>query len=138
MATLYDFEGRWRIARQIDDRLAGSQGRFEGIVTFAPDGQGLTCREAGELTFDGQTPYAATRTYLWRQGAEGIEVYFEDGRFFHLIGADQAPVAAHWCDPDDYRVAYDFTLWPDWRAVWTVEGPRKDYTMVSEYMRLAP
>jgi hypothetical protein len=138
MAALYDFEGRWRVARQIEDRHEGRMGRFEGVVTFAPDGEGLVCREAGELTFEGGTPFAATRTYLWRQGEQGIEVHFEDGRFFHHIGPEQAPVATHWCDPDDYHVAYDFTLWPEWRSVWTVTGPRKDYTMVSEYMRIAP
>ncbi|MBV7410141.1 DUF6314 family protein [Maritimibacter sp. DP1N21-5] len=140
---LDDFEGRWRVARQIKDRAAGRNGRFEGVVSFVPDGrvldgQGLLCREAGELIFDGLKPMAATRSYLWRAGETGIDVLFEDERPFHSIVEGQGPTAWHWCDPDAYEVVYDFSHWPDWRATWIVRGPRKDYTMVSDHVRIAP
>ena len=47
------------------------------------------------------------------------------------------PDALHHCDPDMYNVSYDFTRWSQrkkqWRSVWTVLGPRKDYKMLSSY-----
>ena len=61
-------------------------------------------------------------------------VDYADGRPFHEFDPAR-PRAAHWCDPDDYRVRYDFTRWPLWRAEWEVRGPRKDYLMMTDYRR---
>ena len=63
-----------------------------------------------------------------------IHVFFDDMRPFHALpaGADRHETT-HLCGPDLYEVAYDFTGWPRWRAVWRVGGPRKDYTMTSDY-----
>jgi hypothetical protein len=41
----------------------------------------------------------------------------------------------HACDPDTYRAHHDFSRWPQWHAVWTVTGPRKDYTMWTMWQR---
>jgi hypothetical protein len=77
----------------------------------------------------------ASRGYSWRDGGAGtIEVWFEDGRFFHRFCADEPePAAAHDCPPDRYRVRYDFGRWPRWQAEWRVSGPRKDYGIVSRF-----
>lgn len=135
MPDLDAFAGRWRIARQIDDRRAGQMARFDGEVVFMPEGPGLRYEETGVMHLPGQPPMQATRRYDWRPGAGGIEVFFDDGRFFHTIGPGAQPRARHECAPDLYRVAYDFTGWPLWRAVWQVSGPRKDYEMVTRYAR---
>lgn len=129
---LQDFLGEWRLMRRITP-AEGGEARFEGWARFTPAAEGLHYREEGELALPGLAPMRAERDYLWRAGAGGrIEVFFGDGRPFH--GFDPAaPEAAHWCDPDDYRVSYDFAAWPDWRAEWRVKGPRKDYRMVSTY-----
>ena len=60
----------------------------------------------------------AERRYLWRDGGAGtIEVFFDDGRFFHRFDAeDHVPGATHACDPDAYRVRYDFRAWPRWHG----------------------
>lgn len=123
------------MARRIDDRLAGLEGRFEGTARFAWDGDWLVCQEKGELSFAGIKPMAGTRTYLWREGEGGIDVHFEDERFFHRIGTGASPEAGHWCDPDRYDVAYDFADWPNWQATWTVMGPRKNYKSTSYFSR---
>ena len=125
---LSEFEGRWTLRRVIEDRRAGQTGRFAGAAVFAPVQGGLSYAERGRLELGGAC-FEAERRYDWRAEDGGIGVWFDDGRFFHRIGAQ----AAHWCDPDDYRGVYDFTDWPRWRAVWTVSGPRKDYTMTSDY-----
>ena len=68
---------------------------------------------------------AASRDYQWRDGGGGvIEVRFSDGRFFHrFLPEEPAPADVHLCDPDTYRVRYDFARWPLWRAEWRVTGP---------------
>lgn len=130
---LTDFAGEWQIRRRIEDRHAGQEGRFEGVARLAADG---VWHETGTLEIGGAR-FPAERRYLWSEAEEGIAVAFADGRPFHQFSAD-APEAVHWCAPDDYRVCYDFTRWPVWRAEWRVSGPRKDYTMRSEYSRVGP
>ncbi len=133
-ALLAALAGAWRLRREIDDRRAGTAGCFEGVATFVPVGAGLAYSEAGELHLAGQTPMRAERRYLWRVGAGRVGVLFGDGRTFHDFDPSEArPGAVHDCPPDVYRVAYDFSAWPRWNAVWEVRGPRKDYRMVSRY-----
>lgn len=134
LLSLADFEGAWQVDRRIEDRLAGQAARFEGTAVFTWDGPGLHYREEGTLHLPGAQPMAATRDYLWRQEGDDIAVFFPDGRRFHRIGVEQSR-DTHWCDPDTYRVAYGFADWPLWSAVWTVSGPRKDYTMTSAFCR---
>ena len=131
---LMDFHGEWRIDRVIEDRLSGLQGRFEGRAWFRPEGAVLRYREDGRLRLGDAAEMTAVREYLWRNEAGRIAVDYADGRPFHEFDPSE-PVARHLCDPDDYRVRYDFSGWPDWRAEWTVFGPRKDYTMISRYAR---
>ncbi|WP_127900480.1 DUF6314 family protein [Solirhodobacter olei] len=137
MPALRDFAGRWQLTRCILDRRAGAEGRFEGTATLTPGGAGLAYAETGLLTLGTAPPMTAERRYFWAEAPGGlIAVRFADGRPFH--GFDPAtgtPAASHWCDPDDYRVAYDLTRWPEWQATWDVTGPRKDYRMESFYRR---
>lgn len=128
---LRDFDGRWRIARTIEDRLAPG-GVFEGEAVFAAVPEGLAYHEAGLLRLGDGPGFQAERSCLWRQEAGRIVVAFHDGRPFHDFDP-AAPRARHLCIADAYAVCYDFTDWPFWRADWTVKGPRKDYTMVSRY-----
>ncbi|GAA0286251.1 DUF6314 family protein [Rhodovulum strictum] len=136
MPDLGAFAGAWRIERVIEDARAGHVARFEGQAVFTPDADGLVHAESGRLHLPGQAPMTAERRYLWRQGASGIEVFFEDGRFFHAIAPGPRAQALHDCPPDRYEVGYDFARWPDWSSLWRVAGPRKDYAMRSAYARL--
>ncbi|MBV0912916.1 DUF6314 family protein [Anianabacter salinae] len=129
------FAGDWALSRRIEDARAGETLTFAGTAQFVPDAAGFTYIEDGLLQAPDRPAMRAQRRYLWRQGAAGIEVYFADGRFFHLIGAGPSPAAEHDCAPDVYRVRYDFIGWPDWRAEWRVTGPHKDYVLRSEYRR---
>lgn len=134
MPQLSDFEGRWRIARRIEDQWMGVTGLFDGIARFVPDGQGLSYREVGELRLPQEAPMAASRRYLWREDDGAIAVLYEDGRPFHRIRPG-APVVwdLHDCAPDSYEVTYNFTRWPEWRMIWKVQGPRKDYVSISDF-----
>ena len=130
---LADFAGDWRIARVIEDRLAGRAGRLDGAARFVPDDGGLVCDERGTLRFAGAPPLQAERRYLWRASGGRIAVLFADGRPFHDFAPADTATATHDCPPDAYAVRYDFTAWPDWTATWDVTGPRKDYRMTTRY-----
>ena len=107
----------------------GGTGHFIGAAQWRPDGDGALYVETGELVLPSGR-FAATRRYRW---GRDLSVWFDDGRFFHKVPADGGD-AAHWCDPDQYDVHYDFADWPNWQVRWQVRGPRKDYTMVSRYV----
>jgi len=130
---LEDFAGDWRLDRQIANRR-GPGGRFEGAARFSPVAAGLIYREEGLLLIGDAAPMRATRGYLWRAEAGRIVVDHESGAAFHAFDPAR-PEAVHECPPDRYCVAYDFSAWPDWRAIWTVSGPAKDYRLVGHYSR---
>lgn len=130
------FARRWRIRRDILDLDSEWLGKLEGQAVFADQGGGLLLyREEGRLKFGGLEDVQASRDYRWQISDAGrIHVFFADGRAFHDFAFDYARAeASHYCDPDLYEVTYDFTRFPIWRAEWRVEGPRKDYRMVTIY-----
>ena len=134
--SIHDFGGTWRIDRTIHDAKSGSVGRFTGVAEFVADGDGMIYREDGQLMLGNGPAMKATRAYHWHQDGGQIVVHFEDGRDFHRFTPNaQSDRAEHFCDPDTYRVKYDFADWPEWRCEWRVHGPRKDYVMVSHYRR---
>ncbi|MEL7117470.1 MAG: DUF6314 family protein, partial [Pseudomonadota bacterium] len=62
---LADFEGRWRLVRDIVSADAPG-GTFEGTAVWRDDGTGLAYAEEGMLTLEGHAPIRAERRYLWR------------------------------------------------------------------------
>lgn len=133
---LDDFAGDWKVERVIDDRAGGQAGRFDGRGHFTPVGDGdLAYAEEGMLTLGSGAPLRATRRHLWRAEGGRIAVDYADGRPFHSFDPAD-PAAEHQCGADLYAVRYDFADWPRWRAEWTVRGPRKDYTMTTEFVPL--
>ena len=126
-----DLTGRWRVARVIR-HAGGATARFDGIAAWTPEGGAFRCVETGRLTQDG-AGFEARRETLWRQEGDAIAVAFGDGRPFHRVG----PVrdAHHDCPPDDYRLCYDLSAWPNWSVRWRVTGPRKDYRALTRYWR---
>ncbi len=135
MPAFGDFAGDWRLSRDIAAPDGTPQGRFEGVARFVPDAGGYAYAEAGTLVLPGAAPMRAERRYRWQPEDGRIAVSFADGRAFHAFDPSATAEADHWCDPDTYRVAYDFGAWPLWTATWRVSGPRKDYLSVSTYRR---
>ncbi|TCP42366.1 DUF6314 family protein [Rhodovulum marinum] len=133
MPELDAFLGEWRLSRVIADARAGHDATLEGRAVFTRGQGGLVQAESGTLNLPGQSPMTAERRYLWRAGRAGIDVLFEDGRFFHTLAPGTRAEAVHDCPPDRYEVAYDFAAWPRWTSLWRVTGPRKDYVMRSVY-----
>ncbi len=135
MVSAVDFLGQWTLQRMIRDHLNGQHGTLEGQVAFTTIGDAnLMYHEAGTLTLENGARLEATRRYLWEFQRDTVVVTFDDGRPFHqFVPAGHAEGSDHPCGEDFYTVRYDFTAWPQWKAVWTVKGPRKDYVSTSTY-----
>ena len=132
---LADLAGVWRLDRRIlhED---GQTHAFSGTAMFSWSGPRLIEDQTGHLDIGSGPPLVATRRYVWTAEARRIEVLFDDMRPFHTIPLGTAtPETTHLCPPDRYHVAYDFTEFPLWTALWDVEGPKKAYRMESHYTR---
>ncbi|SEW03618.1 hypothetical protein SAMN04488515_0756 [Cognatiyoonia koreensis] len=136
MLTAGDFEGRWQLSRQIDDKLLGQAGTFDGTAELTGSGNTMHYREDGQIRIGDGQPMTATRRYRWTFTGEDVNVTFADGQPFHRFVPEGCVAGTeHPCGNDLYRVTYDFSAWPEWTAIWTVVGPRKDYTSRSRYCR---
>ena len=134
LGSLWALEGRWSLTREVR-HADGRIDRLEGEAIFQRSGPKLVQDETGLLTVGNQTLEAKQR-YIWEAAGPLLNVYFADLRPFHTVALNaRTHKAVHLCPPDRYEVAYDFADWPRWRAVWQVEGPRKDYRMTSKYHR---
>lgn len=131
---LSDFQGVWALEREISDLKAGQSGTFSGVARLSPVECGLLYEESGTLALKNSATMEAKRSFHWKGQGSDIQVLFEDGRPFHRIEC-AAPICRdmHFCDPDIYRVVYDFRDWPKWEVEWDVQGPRKTYLMRSVY-----
>jgi hypothetical protein len=145
----------WGDASQVMTRLAGAwsfdrvievQGSMTGLATFTPlDAERLAYREQGRLKLQNGTELEAEREYVFRKRDGGFEVFFKETppRLFHVIELAASDDGAlngstdHLCSPDHYQSTYTFH--PDGGFVvrHVVAGPRKDYTMITTYMRVA-
>ena len=130
--SLWSFAGEWRLSRDIHHG-SGVIDRLTGTCLFSKSGPRLVQDEQGWLeTADGR--FEATRRHVWAEVNGRLDISFADMRPFHSIPlGDARPETVHLCPPDRYQVAYDFSAWPEWRTVWTVEGPRKAYRMESVF-----
>lgn len=112
--------------------------------------------EDGEFKTDSGFGFRATRRYIWRydERNDGLSVWFvrpDDQRradyLFHEIEFEQ-PVerdrgwrarAGHLCIDDYYDVGYNFAFEAvnlrEWSVEYTVNGPKKDYTIKGTYRR---
>ena len=131
--VLADFAGNWTVARTIvpDE---GAHAQFDGTAVWQPQDADLLYTETGTLRIAGAAPMQAERRYVW---TADLHVFFDDGRFFHSV-PPSGGATEHWCDPDHYKVVYDFSEWPAFQTRWRVDGPRKAYEMVTRYRRSGP
>jgi hypothetical protein len=130
--------GLWNVRRDLLDRAGGIRGTFSGVAHFVPaDDGGLAFRESGTMrwpTFTGP----ATRGYVLKTTArpDALDFFFPDGRPFHSMSfTPEANLDQHWCDPDTYRVAYNYEDANSFSYSWDVLGPQKDLLLTSRLVR---
>jgi hypothetical protein len=131
------FQGVWHVSREIDDSHSAAKGQFTGHARLWQSLDGLAYHEEGVLILGESAPLKAERRYFWQlQTPLRIDVFFEDGRYFHSFNPNEKQwQAEHICTPDNYVVTYDFVDSSHWRSIWDVRGPKKSYRMVSNYSR---
>lgn len=139
------FAGCWRMARRIDDRYGARRGEASGEAVFACDrggaGASMICSEALIICYGGRTWPGEQKT-IWRfDRPGGPQLFFSDGRFLGEMNfARRAGMwrgeFEHRCGDDIYRAIADLDSLKLWRLVWRVTGPRKDYTLDTEYRRI--
>ncbi|MDE0968539.1 MAG: DUF6314 family protein [Octadecabacter sp.] len=134
MGRLSEFIGLYIVERDIDDRKAGVQLRFEGRAVLSMSPSGAIYSETGVLNMGGKR-FESERNYLWHEEGARICVRFADGRDFHIFDpVVGGPVTAHLCGADIYCGCYDLSGWPRWSVTWEVSGPRKNYLSVTTYV----
>jgi hypothetical protein len=131
--------GTWELSRTV------GEWKFRGNAVFSARGPDeLRYEESGTLTKPGNADIPASRRYIYRYEAGCIVVYFDErpARIFEILDLKRAPngtweaEAEHACDPDHYASRYAFG--PETIAIThVVQGPRKNYEMVSNY-RIVP
>ena len=128
---LEDFAGRWRFRRRIEGLSAAPGQVFDGIAVFSPVPDGLNYQESGEAW-----PDRRATSLKWRAVGQGVDLCFADGSDFHHLDLSN-PVASAWVEADGVRheLSYNFTRWPDWRAIWRLRDPASDTTMITDYRR---
>lgn len=136
--------GTWRFERAIRDHSAGLDYRAEGEADFTQLADGrIQWREHGALAWNGGSTPVEKTLFLVRPSenddrspcpARVWTVTFDDGRPFHPWTAG---AISHWCSPDNYsgEISEPGEATDAWSITWTVEGPRKDYTMRTTYRR---
>ncbi|WP_342075365.1 DUF6314 family protein [Yoonia sp. SS1-5] len=132
-----DFIGEWSLDRQITDKQAAQAGQMKGRAVFTElAADRLRYDETGTLQMGQGPQMAATRSYIWVFTETGVDMQFADGGPFHsFVPQGYVSGTDHLCGEDTYTVRYDFVHWPRWRAVWVVNGPRKNYTAITEFLR---
>jgi hypothetical protein len=131
------FVGSWRIRRRIADRRLGIGGRMTGKGVFCADAEGLRYHETGRLQF-GAYDGPVCRDYLVSLAGAIAHFQERDGR--HLFQIDLSAGFAtifHHCVSDCYRGRYRVMHEDRFSVCWNVEGPRKNYRMLSIHSRMA-
>ncbi len=127
--NLSHFRGTWALRREI---WSGHEfdGIFSGIAKFTNDRtMNLQYVEEGILHLTSSPSMIGRRSYVW---TPSLDVYFVTGEFFHKIPAHGGNVT-YLCPPDTYSGQYEFTNWPKWSLKWSINGPKKNYELVTFY-----
>jgi Family of unknown function (DUF6314) len=127
--------GTWELSRAI------GEWKFRGRAVFCCQSDNeLRYEENGVLSKEGNADISAFRRYIYRYEAGHIVIYFDEHpeRVFQVLdprrtqnGSWEAQ-AEHFCTPDHYASRYSFGV--DTIVIThVVEGPRKNYEMVTNY-----
>ncbi len=131
--------GNWSLRRELDDRISGHRGVFEGVATVILDPEDPSVaayEECGRVEFGSHSGPSHRALKLTRLPDGAVAVWFADGRpFFELDLSCGNAEALHPCHADDYRLAFE--LHSDELIVerWQVRGPNKDYDAETVWRR---
>ena len=140
-AILSGLLGAWTIERNVTEGAT-----LTGVARFTRTGEDEAAyHETGTLRLSTGYEVAAERRYIYRSRANGLAVFFDEQtpRLFHEVALVRAAdgslrgEAEHVCAEDVYRTDYNFGPDGGFRIRHRVHGPRKDYTIVTVYRKIA-
>ena len=121
--------GQWTFDRFIDDRHSQQTLTATGTLTV----DATLWAEQGTMHDNPITQ----QYHLSFDDNEGLTVNFPDGRLFYSLGnATENQTIDHLCGDDRYQGDYIYNNPNHFTLIWTVNGPRKDYTMTTHYHRI--
>ena len=130
--------GQWHLHREITDHRQQQTGRLIGTARFIVSGDhAMDWQENGRLIMGDHNGEAWQRYRLCRTANGDTQILFPDGRRFFDLPAGQTTLTMHHnCAPDRYDGMVSVQDIDHWQLQWRVQGPRKDYAMVSHYKRV--
>lgn len=137
-AAFHLLKGQWLIERRID-----GIDRMSGMAEYRETSPGhLSYSEKGSHRI-GQEILDFYQSYYLRHFGRDLHVNFTDGRPFHSLSFQQddhilKAEALHLCGNDTYRGKYVFHNDNRFTVSWNVHGPRKNYTIETNYFRQGP
>ena len=132
-------EGTWKFHRVISsggtlDGRAIFQNSSDNPNTLLYNESGLFLTATGaKLNFFKKYYYQYTATPI-----DSISVLFSDGRFFHMLHFEDCSTEAqgyHLCVQDTYKALYRFINPGMFELIYTVDGPKKKYTITTTFIR---
>ena len=136
-------EGRWNIDRRFEGSYEGS---FAGEASFVPSPDvSWTCiySEQGELIDGEGKQFDAKQSYLYRLAGEKLEVLKKEESEWMVMheldfqkdGSSATASHLHLCGQDHYAGTFKVDLSGGWEVTYTVNGPKKDYSIRTLYRR---
>lgn len=136
--------GVWRFTRSIVHKIPKEQYEGRGCATFSLLGQQTDSLEYYEkVRLQNQATQAEIKgyqayLYSYSQQHNEIAKYFKDARLFYKLPMGKPEcIGHHICGEDNYKATYHFKNHDRFILVYEVLGPRKNYTIHTEYTRSA-
>jgi len=132
------FSGRWIVSR-----TSNNMPFFEGEAIFTQLGVNfLHYFEEGKVIYPNGFETTSYQNYYFELKGNAFSVFFDESkmRLFHHIelkqnGHEYFGAASHLCINDLYDSSYNFIHEDNWSLHHKVQGPRKDYKLVTLYTR---
>jgi hypothetical protein len=144
------FQGVWSLNRIIAGHgFMKGTGRFEKYNSNSTSTQELLYKEDGLFEFDNGSKLETHKEYLFVYENDQLGVFFFENkkrdRLFHLLDFEQTEgdnkkfllaTATHHCSPDVYKVTYEIYNNDEFKIVYKVNGPSKDYVSQTDFKRV--
>ena len=145
-AKVFDMmHGVWSITRTIAGYgFMNGTAKFERTINRLDE---LVYKENGLFMFDNGNKAEAHKEYLYRlnKKTNELEIYFADNnnRLFHTLkfndhdsdGEYLTANAVHECSNDIYKIKYEIFGDNEFKIIYTVNGPSKDYVSETYFIK---
>lgn len=133
-------QGLWKINRTIIHNNPYSHVEISGTASFSLHNDVLLYHEKANLkNLTQYETYGYRRyRYIYDQNAQKLFKYFDDGKLFYELHFENGSASGHHlCNDDTYSAKYQFLSDKNFSLSYEVQGPKKDYRILTEYVLLS-